>query len=234
MANRTLTQLIAGVRQLANVENNNFVTDTELTDVVNEAIIELYDLVISVYEHYYVRSFTFTLTGGFSGNSQSLAAITGGFYKDNTLEKNPGTTNMRLVKRLGAFTERDNGRLTYEIIDTPATLFVYPPEQSGATYRLLYTPEAPSLAAGSDALDATLNRFYQYIKIRGAIYVHRKRQKLEDAALLTGDESNPQPGTLAFEKRRVLTMAHNKQESPQQVPMPRRGGNSIFDTDDSN
>lgn len=234
MATKTLTQLIAGTRQLANVQNNNFVTDTELTDRINEAIGELYDLVLSVYEHYYVSYFSFSLVGGQSGNSVSLAALTGGFYKDETLEWNPGTSNMRVVARLASNIERDAapGR-TYQILGSPASLFVYPPEQSAGNYRLLYTPDTPVLVAGTDSLDATLNKWFNFIQIRVAIDIHNKRQKTSEALTLAGNEQDPQPGTLVYVRRSVLTLARNRQEQPQQVPMGRKRS-SFWDWDDGN
>ncbi len=236
MATRTLAQLITGTRQLANVETSTFVTDPELTDRVNEAVGELYDLVVSVYEHYFESAFSFSLAGGQAGNSQSLSALTGGFYKDNTLEKNPATSNMRIVGRLGAHANRDSSSgISYEIIGTPAILYVYPPEMSKGDYRLLFTPDCPVLAGPAPGpqvdLDASLSKWYQYVQIRAAIGVHRKRQKTAEAAELAGDEANPQPGTLAHERRRILTMAHNRQEGPMQVPIGRRRSN-FFDYDD--
>ncbi len=236
MATRTLQQLIDGVRQVANVQNNQFVTDAELTDRINEAVKELYDLVLSVYEHYYEDAFSFTLIGGQSGNSVSLAALS--FYKDNTCEWNPGTSNMRVVARLASNIERDaaNGRV-YEIKGTPPVLYVYSPEQSAGNYRLLYTPDAPVLATNTPGpqvdLDATLSKWYEYVQIRAAIEVHRKRQKLSEAMELAGNEGNPQPGTLAYIKRNVLTLARNRQEQPQQVPLGRRRS-SFWNWDDSN
>lgn len=238
MATRTLTQLITDVRTLANVLGSNFVSDTNITDWINNAVGELYDLVISTFEHYYVKQFNFTLAGGFSGNSQSLAALTGGFYKDNTLEFNPGTSTRRIVRRLGAFNERDNAvALSYDILDTPNTLYVYPPESSNGNYQLLYTPDAPILATNSPGpqvdLDATLGRWYQYVVKRATIDLYRKRGKTDEAAMLAGSDDNPQPGTLAHERKRVLTMAHNKVEGPQQVPMPQPRGTSFWKFDDT-
>lgn len=236
MATRTLNQLTADVRDLANVDSNLFITDAQIQKWIQEGVGEEYDLVVSTGEHYYNQRFNFTLVGGQSGNSQSLSALTGGFYKDNTLELNPGTSNMRLVRGLGAMLERDFAPgITYEVLGTPPTLFVYPPELSKGDYCLLYTPDAPVLTTTSPAgdLDATLTRWYQYPVIYAAIQVHRRRGKLDEAQLLAGVEGQPQPGTLAYMKQRILTMAHNKKESAQQVPMARPAWRSSFWNDGS-
>ncbi len=320
IATRTLTQLIAGVRQLANVQNSTFVLDAELTDRINEAVKELYDLIVSTYENYYVvATENFVLAGGQTGNSQALADIVTSFYKDNTLEWNPGSSNMRVVRRLPSDLERDSasGR-TYDILGTPPVLYVYPPEESAGTYRLKYTPDAPFLAdaaitldltsglnavdgttntwtfanasftaadvgktltitgatnpldngdfvissivsgtdvitagyalgsesfaitvtasyvlAGSSvALDATMNKWYEYVQIRAAIEVHRKRAKIAEAMELAGSENDPRPGTLAYVRKNVLSLARNRQAQPQQVPLGRRRA-SFWDWDDT-
>lgn len=234
MATVTLDDLIANVREIANVQNSRFVKDDELTKRINEAISELYDLILSVYEDYFVTyTANFTIVGGQGNNSVALASVCTSFYKDNSLEWNPGTSNMRLVRRLPSDLERDARSVrSYEIVGTPAILYVYPPEQSAGTYRLKYTPDAPTLVNGTDALDSTLAKWYEYVQIRAAIAVHRKRQKLEDAALLAGDEGNPQPGTLAHVRRNVLSLAKNRQSQPQQVPLGRRRS-SFWDWDDN-
>jgi hypothetical protein len=221
---------------VANVLNNNFISDTELIERINEGVAELYELVVSVYEHYYEQSFSFTLAGGQGANTASLTSLTGGFFKDSTLEINPGTSNMRIVDRLGAHMSRDSQpSLTYEILSTPPTLYVYPPELSKGNYRLLYVPDAPVLALAAPGpqvdLDSTLTKWYKFIVFYGAIDVHRKRGKTDEALALAGDPNNPQPGTLAYERQRVLTMARNRQEAPQQVPTKRRRSN-FWTTDD--
>lgn len=227
MASRTLTQLLAGARQRANVTNNNFVVDSgELIDRVNEGISKEYDLVLSVYEDYFKKpSNVFTLTGGQLGNSVNVLSISGvtSFFKDNTLEKDPGTSNMREVPRLPSNFERDSGAgPRYEILGTPPVLYVYPPELSAGNYRLWYTPDAPVLVNPGDTLDSTLVKWYDFVEIWTAIYIHQKRDKSEQAASLAGDPNNPLPNTLAYVRADILSLAKNRMAQPQQVPMGRK------------
>lgn len=197
------------------MENSTFVTDLELTDRVNEAVSELYDLIVSTYEHYYVSTVDFTLTGGPTGNSRSLAALTGGFYKDNTLERDPGKSNVARVPRLGSFIERHRATLSYFI--SGSNLIVYPPELAAGNYRLYYTPDPPVLA-NLDELDATMGRFYDYVQIRVAITILDKREM----------DSGPLRVRLADMRARVLAMAPQRTEEPSQVPLADRRWSGIF------
>lgn len=141
---------------------------------------------------------------------------------------------MRVVTRLPSDLERDtsSGR-KYEIVGTPPILYVYPPEQSAGTYRLKYTPDAPVLVLDADTIDATMGKWYEYIQMRAAIAVHLKRDKAEQAATLAGNENDPAPGTLAYIKRNILSLAKNRMAQPQQVPMGRKR-TSFWNWDDTN
>jgi hypothetical protein len=139
----TLAQHITNVRQFSNTENNTgFVTDTEITRRLNEAGSELYDLIVAAFEHYYVSTNSFTLTGGVNGNSVALPSD---FYKDVGLDRNPGTTSAETIHKIGSFLERNRpaGRV---YLLRGNTLAVMPADNSAGSYMLYYTPKAPVLA----------------------------------------------------------------------------------------
>ena len=55
--------LVARVRQRADMEDNYFVSDIEVRDYINSGIAELHDLLIQTYgQDYYVSSDTFNTT----------------------------------------------------------------------------------------------------------------------------------------------------------------------------
>ena len=63
MADTTIATLMSRSRQRADMEDNNFVTDSELVDYINAGISELQDILIQEYgEDYYVKSKDFTTT----------------------------------------------------------------------------------------------------------------------------------------------------------------------------
>jgi hypothetical protein len=53
-----LSELKLEVRRRSDMENSQFVKDNELTTYINQSYVELYDLLISVYEDYFVTDFT--------------------------------------------------------------------------------------------------------------------------------------------------------------------------------
>jgi len=72
----TTAALIASIRQSANVQRSRFVTDPEILGWVNDAIADLYDLVVNARASYFAKSATFSLPSG--SNSITLAEITSG------------------------------------------------------------------------------------------------------------------------------------------------------------
>lgn len=65
MAAVTLAQLISRSRNRANMERSSFVSDSELTDYINEAAMRLHELVAAAYGNEYVKSVsTGTTTAG--------------------------------------------------------------------------------------------------------------------------------------------------------------------------
>lgn len=227
MPTTTLAAILAAARQESGTVNSNFVEDAgELDNVAVDAKNELYDLLVATGETYYENTFDFTLAGGVGGYRQALAAVTGGFYKENKLTKNPATTNERMVNRLTSQSDRfAQAGPCFDIVGTPQFLEVYPPDNASGNYRLYFTPDAPTLDTGTP-LDATMSKWKRFIILSVACFIHRKRGKAQDAALLAGDEANPQPGTLAHIRKHLQLMARNKLHAPQKVPLPanyRRG-----------
>ena len=83
----TLSSLRTSVRQRADMEFSQFVTDTELDSYINNSYKELYDLVTSRFEDYYSSQLLFTVS---SGSTQSLPTD---FYKLRGIDKMLGGTD---------------------------------------------------------------------------------------------------------------------------------------------
>jgi len=139
---KTLAQLNAIVRQKSNTDGvaggNQVVTDAELAGYINEAVRQLYDLVISVDSSYYESPYDFTLASSATGN---VATLPLDFYKERGLVLFPDTERETPVFFV-PFAERTRGKLGATLDGN--TLKAYPWQLAGqGPWRLYYTPKAP-------------------------------------------------------------------------------------------
>lgn len=215
---KTRAQLKTAIRQLTNTENNTgFIQDAELNDRINEAIQELYDLVLETYKHYYVLTSPFTLAGNDGGD---VVALPAGFYKDVALDKWPGTTRKHDVPALGAFAERFAPPHGHAYLIRAGSLIVTPARTCAGDYLLYYAPDAPQLTDDSDpttgTLDAILGKYPLFIELHAAVAVKSKREQdcsVELARL--GDDTTGERG-------RVRSALSHRSEQPGQAARPHR------------
>lgn len=207
---KTLTQLIAAVRQLSNTENSGFVTDAEITERVKEAYLELYDIVVDSFETYFLSSASYTLTSTPTG---AVAALPADMYKALGLDRDPGTTRSRTVDRLHSYYERNApGRLSYDIDGD--NLYVFPYSDAAGSYALRYVPTAPAIVddVSLAALPSALQKWELFVQLHPAVAILDKREM----------DSSSLQGRLATLKGRIVDMAKRRDVEPKQVPLVRR------------
>ena len=56
MNTTTLSQLITRIRERADMVGSNFVTDREVTHMINQSVADLHSLLVTLYENYYVKT----------------------------------------------------------------------------------------------------------------------------------------------------------------------------------
>ena len=157
----TLESLREQVRQRADMENSNFVKDPELNLYINASYGELYDLLVSRQEDYFVVDSTFTLT---TTNTQALPAD---FYKlvgiDFLIDSNQESAislrkfnfaerNAYARENVPARTFRGIPERMYRIVGEE--IFILPESNANGTYKIWYIPKMTALAADADELDA--------------------------------------------------------------------------------
>lgn len=159
---QTLLQLRTEAQQRANQENKTLVSTSEWNRYINEAIGELYDLILSSFPHYYLNSFAFTLSGS---NQQSIAALSPLFYKMAGLDfLFNGTSRPQTVHPI-SFQERNKfGNLNF-----------------AGQYTLWYRPPPAVLVADGDTLDFILDNWSKYISVTAAIQGATKEESPTDA-----------------------------------------------------
>lgn len=158
------------------METSNFITDSELTGYVNASIAELYDILVSRFEDYYILDELQTVVVG-----SSQLTIPSGFYKLKGLDYDVGGGLYETVRSF-QFVERnetfDPGfgtlpRMRYRVLGSYIKLT--PPEFAPGTYRIWYIPRFTALAADSDTFDG-INGWTEYVVVDCAIKMLNKEE----------------------------------------------------------
>lgn len=166
----TLTQLRTEVRRRADMENTQFVTDAELTNYINNSYAELYDLLISKYEDYFMADpVQFTLSG-----TTTTYTLPSDFYKLRGIDtQDGGGSPWSPVDRFN-FEDRNASVVPnlYSGVEVMYRLaggkIRFTPEDACAgTYRLWYIPRFTPLVNNSDVLSDVMD-FDEYIIVDAA------------------------------------------------------------------
>lgn len=218
----TLAQLRDKVRQRADMETSQFIKDAELTSYINNSYAELYDLLVSRFEDYYIKSLAFSIA---TGNTYAVPAD---FYKlrgvdlkiDSGIDS-PWTTvfpfNFTERNRIESKTRNILGRMTVSYRLAGQNIMIYPEDRAPNDYRMWYIPRYTPLSADSDQLSDVMD-FEEYIIVDAAI------------KCLVKEESDPQALMIlkAALKQRIEEMASNRDAGSPQVIADVNSGNSRF------
>lgn len=173
----TLSELRTRVRQRTDNENSNFVTDDELTQLINTEYKELYGLLV----RYSLQRTESTST--ISADGSSSYALPSNFYSLIGVFRTEGQAQVRLSR----FGERFRpGTVTgtacqYRL--QGANIVLYPTPSSG-TYTVLYIPVPSDLSADADTVDGVLG-WEELVVINAAIKVLQKEEA--DTSVLKQD-----------------------------------------------
>lgn len=176
----TLAQLRTRILRKADMENSSFIGGEtgggdELKDYINESYRELYDLLVSKNQDFFVKEPAGTLTIASGDSSVSLPAD---FYKLMGLDRDLGGGDYVEVRPFN-FAERNvtvrggarrggrYARLTRRIIGDK--MHVRPEADAPGTYRIWYVPKVTVLSAEADTLAATVTDWEEYVVVDCAI-----------------------------------------------------------------
>ena len=176
----TLAELRTQARQMADMEQSQFVQDPELNNYINFAIAELYDLLVGCYGSDYFLSST---TGTTTADVQDYALPTD-FYKMRGVDIKITDTkwaqitdfNFNERNKIGLFavwTLANYGNIRYRVMG--GNIKFLPTPSSTVTYRLWYIPVATKLVADSDTLN-DLNQYSDYVIITAAMKMLHKEE----------------------------------------------------------
>lgn len=154
---KTLVQLEMLARQSADMEGDPLVDSFEARSYINDGLRDLYLAYTKVFTDAYLLSQTFTVTAG-----ATTAPLPTGFLKARGVDFQ-FSGRWRPVRHY-TWRERDtyhSGRRAHRI----DTVIRFDPEwlDMSGTYRIWYYPTAPVLVNSSDALDALMDQWSDFV-----------------------------------------------------------------------
>ncbi len=191
-----LSDIITLVRQRSNMEENNFVTDVELTTYINNSLAELDDILVTDYEDYRINTFQAILP---SDGTSNIISIPSNLYKLRGVDfqinssangiywlslfpfqlternrQRSGLTNILIPYRTG---------LSYRLGD--AGIIIMPQVEAGGTYQVWYTPKFVPLDETTDALTIQMDNqaWVEYAVVDCCIKIFNK-QNLDPSGFL--------------------------------------------------
>lgn len=178
----TLADMRAAVARRGQYENSDDITSTLLNDFINEAIAELWDLLVGKWQDYYTISTTFPFVIG-----TDTYALPSGFYKLRKVElqwsPGPPATWHRMEPHDLAiaheFRSASSRRYRYRI--QAGNLVFVPLPNTLETIRLYYVPVAPTLVNDDDSI-AAING-YEELCLQLALKRCKDREDLDTAGI---------------------------------------------------
>jgi len=184
---RTLANLRADVRNRADMTfADDFITDSELTEYINQSIARLYNLIVNQAQENYVTSSTISLTPGTVDYN-----VPSDFYRLRGVDILSGTKYIPIARN--SFEKRDNSAsainidasvsTTYNLVGLTLKVFDIP---SATTLRLWYIPAPTRLSADADTFDG-ISGFEEYVIVDAAIKCKTKQE--DDVSVLMAERS---------------------------------------------
>lgn len=171
MKTATLANIRTQVRERCDIENSEFITDSELNSYINLSYADLYDKLVSAFEDYYLTSTTSTVSAGSSSFS-----VPNDFYKLKAVDYQLSDGNFVSLNKFN-FSERNNKynntgslnnnyNIRYRLVGN--TIELIPTNQATGTYKIWYVPVYTTLSSDSDTLDG-VNGWEEYIIVDACI-----------------------------------------------------------------
>lgn len=237
----TLGQIRLSAQQRADRVGSNFVTTPEWNGYIRQALYELYDLLITTYEDYYLGkpiqfvsdgvTWQYPLPNGSisftDGITPTQTFIAPPFYKlmGVDLALNNATNSYVTVNK---FNFIDRNRFVYP--NTASTIYgvfnlqyrvmgsniqFIPTPSAGQALRLWYIPRLKELLADTDTSDISVSGWIEYVIVRAAKYALDKEES--DTTKLDAE--------LQFLKDRIESSASNRDAGQSDTISDTRSGN---------
>lgn len=236
-----LSQIRLAAMQRADRVNSNFVTMSEWRNYINQALFELYDLLVTVYEDYYIASpiqfvadgstFLYPLPNGsntfLNALNLSQTVTPPAYYKllGVDLALNNATNAYVTVNKFN-FIDRNRFvfpntasaiygvfNLQYRVMGS--NIEFIPTPTAGQGIRLWYIPRLTELLQDTDITTTGISGWIEYVIVRAAKYALDKEES--DSSKLTEE--------LLFLKTRIESSASNRDAGQPDTISNTRSGN---------
>jgi len=243
----SLGQLILAAQQRADRVNSQFVTHSEWKVYVRQAMFELYDLLVTTYEDYFLATplqftadgvtFQYALPNGinsyYNGITLQPGYIAPPFYKIMGVDLALNNANNSYVT-INKFNFIDRNRFVYP--NTSSTIYgvfnlqyrvlgnnieFIPTPSAGQGIRIWYIPRMTELLADTDTTNFGISGWQEYVIVRAAKYALDKEES--DTTKLTEE--------IAFLKQRIEETAANRDAGqPDRISDTRSGNGNGWGT----
>lgn len=190
----TLLQLRTAARQRADMENSQFVQDSELTSYINQSYFELYDILVQKYgSNYFIQSpYVFTTDG-----VNQFFSLPTDFYKLAGISvQYVGANYSYMPIKQGSFADMQmlsgvlntlpiwSGAVKYALQSNKIWLAPLPP--AGQKVQLFYVPKLTPLSLDTDVVDG-ISGWDEYIVTDAAIKCMQKEES--DVSILAAQKA---------------------------------------------
>lgn len=221
----SLAQIRLSAQERADRVNSDFVSMPEWNTYINQAMFELYDLLVTTYEDYFIATpISFTLNGSSilyplpNGSNTFTNAITGATFTPESLYKLVGVdiqantvNNDYLTLRKFNFADRNkftwqttNAQI-YGVTDIQyrvlgSNIEFIPTPATGQTIRLWYVPRLTQLLRDTDTTSTGISGWIEYVIVRAAKYALDKEES----------DTSKLDQQIVFLKQRIEESASNR------------------------
>jgi len=187
----TLSELRTRARRRADAVGNNFFSDAEINDYINNGLAELHDILVLKFEDYYVNSVSFSLVSGTESYSFSSISLTD-FYKVLAVDLTTGDDTVRM-KRF-TFPDRnkysydnavynERGYASYEYAIRGESINFIPKPDSTDTVTIYYVPSYTKLSSDSSSTSNSLELNWEEYAVTSAAIKMRQKEETSTAGL---------------------------------------------------
>lgn len=213
-----LSTMITQVREAADMAGSAFVTDAEITSLINTYVAELYDLLVSAYgPAFYASSYTFSTIADQREYTLPVSPNTGSdFYQLLGVDVDLGDGDVLSATPFDFHSRnRYNNSTSYYTRGEPVYYRIHGSQiwllpTPGAVYSVTihYIPAAPTLASGGTTTFDGVNGFERYVIVSAAIACLQKEES--DPTILMAEKASL--------TRRIQTMSKNRDAAyPEQI-----------------